>query len=282
MQAIRSIRRVEITFWTAMIALMRNQRLARLSIIAACLFLCMSGLGFAYLILDHNPAQSSQKLDVSVSQLQAVTAVPAVPSQDQRNILVILVDSFSTSNPRLEGVWLVGKLSHDPHLVFFPIYPASKNSEAEQWSGVFGLDADGRPTAAFLENLKARNIRWDNYLLVDHPSLADLIELAGRIDWDGQLLSGPVVVTKISLAQLEPQAALRAQAFVAQELCRNSASLMQSADPGLLWGLLTHRMRSDLELASVQAARNDFASIVGGPTCEFPTFQEISLLAGVK
>jgi hypothetical protein len=57
---------------------------------------------------------------------------------------------------------------------------------------------------------------------------------------------------------------------------------MQSADPALIWGLLTHRMHSDLELASVQAARNDFALIVGGPTCEFPTFQEISLLTGAE
>jgi hypothetical protein len=109
-----------------------------------------------------------------------------------------------------------------------------------------------------------------------------LIELSGRIDWNGQQLSGPDVVEKMPLAQLEPQAALQAQAFVAQELCRNTALLMQSADPALIWGLLTHRMHSDLELASVQAARNDFALIVGGPTCEFPTFQEISLLTGAE
>ena len=109
-----------------------------------------------------------------------------------------------------------------------------------------------------------------------------MIELTGGIDWNGQRLSGPDVVDKILLTRLEPRAALQAQAFIAQELCRNTASLMQSADPNLLWGLLTHRMRSDLEFASVQASRNDFALIVGGPSCELPTFQEISLLTGAE
>jgi len=279
MQMFRSVRRAEITFWTAMIALMKSQRLVRVAIIAAIMLLCVSMAGVASLALDRNPAQRPQKPVVSVSQPQAATILP---SPDQRNILVILVDSLSTSDPRLEGVWLVGKLSTNPHLVFFPIFPSSREEEAVIWSGAFDLDDDGQPSAAFLENLKAKNIQWDNYLLVDHPSLADLIELTGRIDWNGQSLSGVEVVAKITLAQLEPLAALQAQAFVAQELCRNTTSLMQSADPALLWGLLTHRMHSDLELASVQAARNDFALIVGGPTCEFPTFQEISWLTGAE
>ncbi len=280
MQVIRSVRRVEITFWTAMIALMRNQRLARITIIAVCLLLCVGVAGIAKLALDRKPAQNFQEPVVSVSQLQ--TAAQAVPSQEQRNILVILVDSLSTSAPRLEGIWLVGKLPTNPHLVFFPIFPAPREGEEEQWSGAFALDANGQPAAAFFENLKVKKIHWDNYLLVDHPSLADLIELSGRIEWNGQQLSGPDVVEKMPLAQLEPQAALQAQAFVAQELCHNTALLMQSADPALIWGLLTHRMHSDLELASVQAARNDFSLIVGGPTCEFPTFQEISLLTGAE
>jgi hypothetical protein len=279
MQVIRSVRRAEITFWTALIALMRSKRLVRIAIIAAFLLLSLSTLGIAKLAFDRNPKRSSLKLVFSVGQPQAATAVPF---QDQRNMLIILVDSLSTNNPRLEGIWLVGKLSTTPHLVFFPIFPVSMKGEVEQWSGVFGLDAAGQPTVAFLDNLKIKNIHWDNYLLVDYPSLADLVELTGRIDWNGQQLSGPDVVAKIQLTRLEPQAALQAQAFVAQELCRNTASLMQSADPALLWDLLTHRMHSDLELSNVQAARNDFALTVGGPTCEFPTFQEISLLTGAE
>jgi len=280
MQVIRSVRRVEITFWTAMIALMRNQRLARIAILAVCLLLCVGLAGAVKLTLGRSPAQSLSKPLVSVSQPQA--AANALPLLDQRNILVILVDSLSASSPRLEGIWLVGKLSTNPHLVFFPIFPAAGEGEVEGWPGEFALEADGQPAAVFLENLRVKNIHWDNYLLVDHPSLADLIELSGRIDWNGQQLSGPDVVAKMPLVQLEPRAALQAQAFVAQELCHNTALLMQSADPALLWGLLTHRMHSDLELASVQAARNDFALIVGGPTCEFPTFQEISLLTGAE
>lgn len=279
MQVIRSVHRVEITFWTAMIALMRNQRLVRTAIVASIFVLCLGAVGIAYSVLKSNPVRGPQNLVVSVSQPRAATAVPA---QDQRNILVILVDSFSASDARLEGLWLVGKLTSNPHLVFFPIFPGSKDVETKALSGVFSLDGDGKPSAEFVENLKAKNIHWDNYLITDHTSLAELIELSGRIDWNGKRLSGPDVVAKMPLAQLEPRAALQAQAFVAQELCRNTVALMQSADPGLIWGLLTHRMHSDLELVSVQSARNDFASIVGGPSCEFPTFQEITLLTGAE
>jgi hypothetical protein len=279
MRVINSVRQAEITFWTALIVVMKNQRLVRIAILACFLLLFVGVLGIANQVLNRHPALSLPNLAVSISQPQAASALP---SQDQSSILVILVDSLSTNNPRLEGIWLVGKVPTTPHLVFFPIFPVSKAGEADHWSGVFGLDVEGRPSAAFLENLKAENIRWDNYLLVDQPSLADLIELSGRINWAGQLLSGPELVAKIPLARFEPFAALQAQAFVAQELCRNTASLMQSADPALIWGLLTHRMRSDLELDSVRAAQNDFALIVGGPTCEFPTFQEISLLTGAE
>ncbi len=280
MQVFRSVRRAEITFWTAMIALMKSQRLVRDSYHCRNhAAMCEHGWGlqiWLWTAIQHNACRN--RLSQSASRkLQRYSRL-----RTNAIFWSYLVDSLSTSNPRLEGVWLVGKLSTNPHLVFFPIFPSSWEEEVEIWSGAFDLDADGQPSAAFLENLKAKNIQWDNYLLVDHPSLADLIELTGRIDWNGQSLSGVEVVAKITLAQLEPLAALQAQAFVAQELCRNTTSLMQSADPALLWGLLTHRMHSDLELASVQAARNDFALIVGGPTCEFPTFQEISLLTGAE
>jgi hypothetical protein len=283
MQVIRSVRRAEITFWTAMIALMRSQRLVRLAIITSLFVLCLGVLGIADLTLNHKPARnaarSPQNLVVSVSQPQAAAAVPA---REQRNILVILVDSLTDADPGLEGLWLVGKLPSSPHLVFFPIFPSPRGATAGQWSGAFGLDGDGLPSAAFVEDLHAKNIQWDNYLVVDHASLADLIELAGRIAWDGKSLNGQEVVAKMPLPQLEPQAALQTQAFVAQELCHSTAALIQSADPALIWGLLTHRMRSDLELTSVQAAQNDLALIVGGPTCEFPTFQEISSLTGAE
>ncbi len=279
MQVIKSIGRVEITFWTVVIPLMKNQRFVRGAIVASILGIVLSLLGIASLLFDREPVGSPQTQAISVSQPQAVTVIP---TQGQRNVLVILVDSLSTSEARLEGLWLVGKLASNPRLVFFPIFPATSDGDPQGWSGKFSLDVDGKPSHSFVQNLQAKNIYWDNYVVIDHTSLAELIELSGRIDWDGKQLSGPDVVAKMPLAKLEPKAALQAQAFIAQELCHNTAALMQSADPALLWGLLTHRMRSDLDLTSIQSASNDFTSIVGGPSCEFPTFQEISLLNGTN
>ncbi len=275
MQLIRTVQRAEITFWTAMIALMKNQRLARMAIITSILVICLSAAGIAGLSFARKPAREAQSLANPASQPQAASVtLPA----GQQNVLVILVDSLAGGDARLQGLWLVGKLASDPHLVFLPIFPDEKEIGPAGWSSLFGLDADGQPAGTFLENLQARDYRWDHYVVVDHTSLAELIELSGRIDWNGELLSGPAAVAKMPLAELEPQSALRAQAVIAQELCQNAAGFMQNADPVLIWGLLTHRMHSDLELANVESARNDFVSLVGGPSCEFPTFQEITLL----
>ena len=277
MQVINTVRRVEITFWTAVIPLMKRQQLFRIVVAASILIIGLSVVGIIKLVMGLNSVDSPQNAVVLESLPRAATAV--LP-QGQRTILIILVDNLSTGEACLEGLWLVGKLPSTPQLVFFPIYPATPDDDADEWSGIFSLDGEGRPSGSFVENLRTRNIHWDNYVAIDHTALAELIELSGRFDWDGKQLSGPDVVAKMPLVQREPQAALQAQAFVAQELCRNTGALLQNADPALLWGLLTHRMRSDLELSSVQSASKDFSLIVGGPSCEFPTFQEITLLNG--
>jgi len=277
MQVMRTFQRAEITFWTAMIALMRSRRLVRFAAFVMLLVICVSLIGIVELVVARKATPVHQEITAPPEQPQAVIAAPL---QGQRNTLVILVDSISASPARLEGLWLVGQLSANPQLVFFPIFPTSTAVAAGEWERLFGLDGQGQPSATFVEYLAAKNIRWDHYLIVDHASLAELIELAGRIQWDGQQLSGPAVVAKMPPAQLEPLAALQAQAFVAQELCKNTAALLQSADPGLIWGLLTHRMHSDLDLGSVQAARDELTSRAGGATCEFPTFQQLTLLTG--
>jgi hypothetical protein len=277
MQVIRSFQRVEISFWTAMIGFMRNQRLIRITIVAMLLTGCLSVVIITDLVLTLRDARRTQLLANNQAQTDIIDS-----DQSQHNMLVILVDSLSASQTRLEGLWLVGKLAYNPRLVFFPIFPASDDLANKEWSGIFGLDQEGQPSAIFLEYLRTKNIQWDNYLIVDRTSLAEFIELAGKITWDGQSLSGPAAVARIPLAQLDPLAALQAQAFVAREICRNTTALMQSADPTLIWSLLTHRMHSDLKLDSVQSARNEFSSIVGGPLCEFPTFEQISLLTGAQ
>ena len=230
MQVMRTFQRAEITFWTAMIALMRSRRLVRFAAFVMLMVVCISLIGIVDLLIARKATPVRQEITAPPEQPQAVLTSPL---QGQRNTLVILVDSLSASPSRLEGLWLVGQLSANPQLVFFPIFPAS--AAAGEWERLFGLDSQGQPAPTFLEYLASRNIRWDHYLIVDHASLAELIELAGRIQWDGQQLSGPAVVAKMPSAQFEPLAALQAQAFVAQELCKNTAALLQSADPGLIW-----------------------------------------------
>ena len=83
-----------------MITLMKSRRLVKIAIIGACLLLCVSVAGIVNLTLSRHPSRNLQELIVPVSQPQA--AVSAVvskdQSQDQRNILVILVRAIGSPN----------------------------------------------------------------------------------------------------------------------------------------------------------------------------------------
>jgi hypothetical protein len=158
MQVIKSFHRVEITFWTAMIALMKSQRPVRIAILVAILLLCVSVAGVASLTLDRAPARLSQQLLATVSQPCAAGAfrprIAPIPSQNPLAGSIPGPTQYPghsgrpirRRDPRLEGVWLVGKLS-PIRTRSLPIFPAS--GEGDFVVGPFGLDADSRPPPHF-------------------------------------------------------------------------------------------------------------------------------------
>jgi hypothetical protein len=101
----------------------------------------------------------------------------------QRNLLMIGVDRLNTTNPRLEGIWLVLYFQDEQDFTFLPLFPqpnAKNNSETSELIASFSLDEAGRPSQAFLDLLN-HQVWWSNYLIIDQVSLSTLIDLLGGL-----------------------------------------------------------------------------------------------------
>lgn len=272
------LNRVEILFWTASVSLMRNQRASRLAV--AAIVVGLSGLIVVPVMLRAQAMRSAPSVPAAVQP----TSLPSVDEQmvqdqpargvNQKNLLLILVDSLGAGEPQLMGIWLVGQVNDMPQVVFLPLYPTSRPDESELFHKLFSLDAYGKPAAGLLDYLITKKVWWDHYLVADKGSLADLIALAGGLDWEGQVSGGPEVVESLPGQSAPLEMKLRAQSRVALVLCENSPQLIQNANPEIIWGLLTHRMRSDIDLEAVKALQEQISKPGGSPVCEFPTLRQ--------
>ena len=141
----------------------------------------------------------------------------------------------------------------------------------------FSLEKDGELSADFKQALQAKDLWWDNYLVVDRGILATLVELSGGIDLGNGRSDGQQVVGLLPIAEQNPKTALELQARIAQGICQRFDTILQNASPETIielfvGGALTQSLHSDLApdqlLASWKRMRG-----AGGLTCEFPTLK---------
>lgn len=274
-------RKVEILFWTSFVRLMKNGRKVRKTLLAG-IALLGGGLLLIFL-LSWFFSPLSDQVGIETISPEFVPVYGSSTFEEiqplgngQTNLLLILVDSLTGEDSALLGIWLIERIADMPQVVFLPIYPNQRSSENESFNRSFELDSDGYPSPQFLEVLRTKNIWWDHFLVVDKLSLSDFIALTGGVAWEGKISAGPEVARSLTELSASPESALRAQARIAGVLCRNAPGLIQNADPELIWGILTHRMRSDLEVEAVRKARHEFTQPGGSPVCEFPTLQELT------
>ncbi len=131
-----------------------------------------------------------------------------------------------------------------------------------------------------MELLRSKNIWWNHYLIVDRTSLAELVELSGGVFSGDRKMSGVEIVESMPNASETPDAALMAQAQIARSLCNSSPVWTKNADPEVLWGLMTQRMRSDLAVEKFNSVDALFKFSNGEAVCQFPTLQVLSYWSG--
>jgi len=277
-------RRIEISFWVFAVALMKDKKSTRFTLI-----LLLMGLFFGVIVFftacrayaemnDDRAYRSSPELTDRVGRKEHR---PEQEVSKQRNILLVLVDDLAEEIPNLEGVWLVVYLPPDPRLTFLPIFPAFPIQQETLDSSLvklFGLSQHGKLAPSFLEAIKAKDFWWDENLVFDRVSLAVLIELAGGMDTGQGLVNGTQVIDQLPETWKDPRGAMEHQVLIASGICQNLGTLLTNPDTARLLELLSGRTYSQSDFLEHFPGWSYLLEYGGTFSCEFPTLNGISSL----
>lgn len=287
MEKIRSLfAKIEIQFWKVLVKMMKNQQMLRWSFPVRVLpflagIVILSGLIFLPIratvssITRRSSANDLRHLSVNKQDDTKKTALS--PSNgDQTNYLIIFVDSLDKETPELKGVWLAGHVTALPQVVFLPLYPSLREQETKNYKNLFALADGEKPVDEFVDFLRSKEISWNHYVVLDETSLVELVSLMNRDSVESQFLFPPTSLTGLLNETETIDLQIKAQARFASSLCETAPELVRTADPGIIWSLLTHRMRSDIELQIIHAAQSALAQPGEELVCEFPTLRELT------
>jgi hypothetical protein len=270
--------RLEIAFWIAAIAVMKDRRALRfipaLIISSLCL---LSGSLITTSLSHHGQMGVGIKLPVIASAPATATSYPL--ANGQKNLLVILVDQLESRSPHLEGVWLCVYIPSMPHLTLLPLYPAAfggTNRSDETLASLFNFEADRKPASAFLEAIRSKGLWWDNTLVLDKIGVAKIVEISGGVDLGTGYINGEQAIARLPAAAESPRPALLGQGVLIRELCRRASSLLINIDPVRTLEQLSSHMVSDFSTDDLESGWYRMRDYGGELNCEFPTLQEIA------
>jgi hypothetical protein len=245
-------------------------------------FLVCVGGGFLLAITLGAPGQAR-----SLPEIQN----PLQPGQDgvsangQRNLLLVGVDSFEATNPRLTSVWLVLQIATNSpqRFTLLPLYP-TPDSQAlvaqEVLQASFGVDKSGAVLPGFFEAIHAADFWWANYVVLDQAGLAKMIDLGGGIDLGKGAESGDQTLRSLMSPQAGPDAVLHNQALVLQAICSQNAEHLLKLDAKHIFQLLGRHLRTDLEIERFIQEWQMPLIPAGRPSCEFPTLKASQIQIG--
>jgi hypothetical protein len=264
--------RIEIAFWVGLVALLRDRRVTRLTLMAlvgmlVLVMLTLTAFSWAF------ASQPNRLMPDQVATIQGAAHLKR-PANGQKNLLLILVDDLSGNDPSLQGAWMLINAPSGRKVTFMPVYPTGSEQSGDL-ERLFNNPADEVPSGAFLGALEAQGHWWDNYLVVDQATLAALVDLSDGIDIGNGRLNGQQVVGLLSIAGQDDQTAQDFQARLAQGICRRLNSTLQNIGFEAITGILTgegapDQASSDLSREALQASWSGMQA-AGGLECEFPT-----------
>jgi hypothetical protein len=212
--------------------------------------------------------------------MQAPHTPPMKASNGQRNILVTLIDHFSSKTPQIEGVWLVIDFPTTSHLTLLPVYPAGTldgTVKNQSLTTHFGLDSSGLPSTEFLDDMAALDLWWDSYIVLDRMGLAELVDQISEADPAGDLLDGLREVAAIPSPADDPQAALHSQVVLFQALCKKMAGLTNLGQAADITNRLSRHYTSDLPPERIASGLHNLMSSSGSLSCEFPSLPKATV-----
>ena len=156
-------------------------------------------------------------------------------------VLIIHVDQLSKPKPGLISVWALFMSLTDPSsLMVKSLYPAVLiDKTSPSLSDSFSLTSEGKPSPAFINQLKSINLHWDSYLILDNQGISVLANwITGRIP---------------RLHAVNPNSNENIKTIIEEEenlvvdICNNLSVPVSQRGPSPQWKLLIpQNMRTDL------------------------------------
>ncbi len=284
MNLIGITRRIEITFWTLAVRVMKEPKLLRLVLFAFVLSMSLIFGGLFFATFKHATAdrQSNQ-----TEQGTLAAAAPVIPTEtitsgaakNQRKVLVAVVDNLQVERPMLETVWLATYVDARNQLSMLPLFPRINSDGWSEDTFVderLALDATRKFPAALQELFRSEQIGWDNYLFLDDYGLAMLIDITGGVDFGRGQVSGVRALAQLPLAREDSQAAMYAYATLIRSICRRSADLVENTEVVNIYQQLGSHLYTDMPEQLFVDEWQRLGNEKSGVFCDFPSLQHLS------
>ncbi len=279
-------RRIEISFWTFAVRLMKEPKLLRIVLISSALVFSLLFGWFVFSTIKHVQANQlakvSETVPVSVKapefQTEPISSGAAI---NQRKVLILVLDNLQVTSPQVESIWLATYVKARSQVVLLPIFPTLQSidlQDEEKALGDFRVNEDGVISQDFIDWIQMKQIDWDNYIFLDEFGLAMLIDNVGGIDLGRGQVSGVRALSQIPLARDDSQAALFGYATLARTICRNSVELVDSVEVLDLYQQFGSHIRTDLPEQLLVDEWQRLRNAKTGISCEFPNLQKSSVL----
>jgi hypothetical protein len=253
------------------------------SLLFFTLFICSLVVGYTFSARFY-----PSDLNFFTSSLRVVTAQDQKSidtlSTGQRSFLLIGVSSLNTLKPNLESAWLATYLPTGSDVRLLSIYPTGNKPISDLEAQIiqsFGLDKKNGQLILnqdFQNVLVAKNYWWSGYIILDEVAMADISDLLGGIDMQGQILTGNQIITKLADVLDQPKEAYAFQIAMLQSICKQFSHLSSNADLSQVGTVLHHHIVTDLRSDQL---RTEFQSFMAGehqPTCKFPMLEKSQIV----
>jgi len=195
----------------------------------------------------------------------------SVPTNGQKNVLVIGVDDLESETPRLAAIWLLIYFPDKPNITFAPIFPDPLGRSISANSILvenFALNEDGSPNDDFLKQLHQKQLWWHGYVVIDAYAVSEADDFFIQVSEKDKNL-GHYPSNRMSWVDEFPPG-IAEQTDLLNNLCREAATLTVETDINRILNLVPTHFYTDMKIISIIQDWRNLISHDSHLLCEFP------------
>lgn len=195
-----------------------------------------------------------------------------IPTNGQRNILIIGVDDLSKENPDLVGIWLLMYFPENPNLTFAPIYPNIKSQNqpsTSQTAEFHTVIRNGSIDKKILNQLNQDKIWWHGYVLLDSTAVKEAVHFSNQVN-EPETISTTTSVNDPYLSGGSYLTGIDYQTDLLKHLCQRTNNITADTDISKILALIPTHIRTDMNLISIIQDWKSLISQENDLVCEFP------------